>query len=186
MNKSLASALIAAAVVAAGAAGACGSDDDAGPDDQVTETGTVRPARKFDRFQLYWAGTRYRGLSLTDDGSRDIATYPAIRSISLGYGTCAEPADGGCPLPVSIDNYRDGTTCAIERRPPWRTLELRGVPVADYGDHLEVFTRETRVEIYATAAGGERAVVEQLQSLDGRIGPGDPLPPPKRGRACPR
>jgi hypothetical protein len=160
--------VLRAAIIVAGlalAGGACGGDDD-----------PLGDRAQFRAFPLYYVGDSFAGHRLhgerSDDGSDE-------NSVNFIYGDCEPPeGEGGCPLPVQIENQRG---CQPGSRPT-RLLRIRGAPAAVFGvdDTLEIYTDGVTVRIHAEA-GGElaplRRVADALRSMDGRVKPGDPLPP---------
>ena len=110
---------------------------------------------------------------------------------SLVYGDCTP--EGGdtpsCSPPAELQNYaacaRSLRSIAPEVR-SHRLTRVRGALAAVYAgggrfDRLEIFTRRTTIVVFARSLREARRLSAALRTVDGRIGPGDPLPPAGRG-----
>lgn len=132
----------------------------------------LREMKRFDAFRVYYAGEELAGLPLTgfwgeewkaDGGAR-------IAGPSFGYGSCDPPsglfAEGGCPLPLSIQNWSRCSRWPGQyphgHRP--RVFDFRGAKAAWYGDSLEIFTGRTTVVIYGTWSN-IKAAARQLRDV---------------------
>jgi hypothetical protein len=161
--------------------GACGGDDQA----------ALGRRAEFRKFALYYVGDSFQGHRLRHDRSND-ASERSGRSVSFLYGDCQAHGDAGCALPLEIETY---AACARNRNSysgpdsaPSRRLRIRKAPAAVYGEHdlLELYTGNVTVVIHADGdLSVMRAAADALRSVDGRVGPHDPLPPPAgRAAAC--
>lgn len=154
--------------------------------------------RSYHRYRLYYLGQRYRDLPLTavvtklQPPAYEPAIYPPDRpprpsspTFTFIYGTCKPPPDeGGCPPPLSIQNFE---VCAVSPHshgvpPSALTERIRGVPylINAGAGSLNLFTGATTITIFSTHRLAMRAA-EDLRSLDGRIGPRSELSPPVPG-----
>jgi hypothetical protein len=142
----------------------------------------------FRAFTAYYVGDSFEGHGLRpEEHGDDPAGQP--RSVDFLYGDCTPPADeGGCALPLDIQNERAcGLTGRRQGRGAARLLKIRGARAAVFGenDSLEVYTGDATVRIHADGdIGAMRRAAEALRSVDGRVGPGDPLPAPARPAHC--
>ncbi len=141
-------------------------------EDVATE---LRDARANVPHRVYFAGKSVEGRPLTS--VQQLSHRPA--QVSFLYGTCTIelPADGGCGVPVEIQNFPF-------RRDQWERsvgctgrTTVRGVPAVRQ-DGLTLFTRDTVVKIYARDRAAERRVAEALRPIDGSERAGEALPAP--------
>jgi hypothetical protein len=135
----------------------------------------LRDARARAPHRIYFAGKQVEGFPLT--GVELLAQRPAHASFM--YGTCniELPADGGCSVPIQIQNFPFraadwGRAVGCTRRGTYR-----GVPGV-HMDALTLFTRDTIVKVYAPTAAQTRRVVAALRPLDSADGRLLPAPPP--------
>lgn len=160
----------------------------------------MREAKKFDPYRLYYAGEKVNGLPLTG-----ISDAGAGRRIywDFSHGTCKLPsglfAEGGCSLPLSIQNwstcYRWANMFARSRNPhglfdprrakaaPNRRLfDFRGAKAAqgEGGSELEIFTGRTTVVIWAHQRNVAESAARQLRDVR-QARPPASLPPPAPG-----
>jgi hypothetical protein len=126
--------------------------------------------------RVYYAGRAVADRTLS-------AVEARSARVNFMYGTCTidVPADGGCGVPVEVQNFpfqpgqwRIATGCS------GRTT-VRGVPAVRQGG-LTIFTRDTVVKIYAPTRAAERRVVAALRPIEGRPGLREPLPSPPAGQ----
>jgi hypothetical protein len=111
--------------------------------------------------QRLFAGKAFEGLPLTSSLRSAVA-------FSYIYGSCdASGGDGGCAPPLELQNWSICRRHPLEiDRIPLRISRMRGVPVIDYGDALEVLTGRTDVVVFADA-GRARRVVAALRPARG-------------------
>jgi hypothetical protein len=112
--------------------------------------------------QRLFVGKTFEGLALTS----------ALRSsndVSYIYGSCdASGGEGGCAPPLEVQNWSICLRHPLEiDRIPRRIVRMRGVPVIDYGDALEVLTGRTEVVVFADERRARRVVA----ALRPRSGP---------------
>lgn len=129
--------------------------------------------------ESYWLGPYFAGLRVTDEGSSP-GTDPKGTDRSFGYGDCELPeGEGGCSLPVSIQNF---SSCARNPigldRLPFRVYLLRGGGlVAQYeSTAVDVGTGERTVTVYADyeLMG---AALREVRPKEGAEEPGALAPP---------
>jgi hypothetical protein len=131
-------------------------------------------------FSVYYAGDSFAGQRLRPEGDGgDAERRP--RSVDFLYGDCQPPGDeGGCALPLDIQNeHACGRTGRRQGRGAEQRLRIRGTQAAVFGenDWLEVYTGDATVRIHADGGlATMRRAAQALRSVDGRVGPGDPLP----------
>ncbi|MDP8907667.1 MAG: hypothetical protein M3N47_00825 [Chloroflexota bacterium] len=150
-------------------------------------TELLASAKEFKRYRLYHLGSSFEGLTLTaapDSGGGPATGNPAVDFI---YGTC-DPGgglfdEGGCAPPLSVQIWSACERYIALLDVPYRSLKLRGVPAADVnGDaRVELQTGDVTIVIFATKLDQALRAANALRSLDGRIKPGDDLPPPVSG-----
>jgi hypothetical protein len=141
---------------------------------------TIEEAQRFEEFSLYWVGEKFRGLPLTDisrfdSRSNDPPVLHPENSVTLMYGTCKPPGDGGCspPIQIIVQPYcKMAFVHAGDNPEPFReNAEISG---AEIESSLYVWTGDAAVKIYAFGeSGGPRAVANGLVSINGR-GPTQP------------
>lgn len=152
----------------------CGSGDDVSTD--------LTAARNFSGSPLYYAGPEVGGESLSNVVEEDFDPRgPEFARWLFLYGDCTPPAgEGGCPLPVEIQNYP-----ICRRWPaayPWRVplSDFKGAKLARrVGGDLEIYTGQTTIVIF-TAGVPPARVAEQL-TVVGRQQPAGSFPPPVEG-----
>jgi hypothetical protein len=152
--------------------------------------------RSYRRYRLYYLGKRYRGLPLTSilsalqppayAHSVKRLPRPTSPTFTFIYGDCEPPPgrEGGCPPPLSIQNFE---VCAVSPKshavpPSALTERIRGVPVLRNtgAGSLNVFTGETTITIFGSSPTAMRAA-NDVQSIDGSVAAGSRLPPPVPG-----
>jgi hypothetical protein len=135
-------------------------------------------------FSVYYAGRSFAGLPLTD-----VELEGPGRAL-IAYGTCriALPADGGCSVPVQIQQFpfksgdwRLAVNC--HRRP-----RLLGVPTVRH-DGLVLFTERQVVKIYARSGVEDRRVALALRRVSDdkpvrRLPPPDPRVSKLQAEVC--
>jgi hypothetical protein len=135
----------------------------------------LRAARTNAPHRVFFAGARVDRLPLTSVEQQ--AHRPA--HVTFLYGTCTIelPAEGGCGVPIEIQNFpfrHDEWMRAIGCS--GRTT-VRGVPAVHH-DGLTLFTADTIVKIYAVDRAAEHRVAAALRPIDGSAGAGAlPIPP---------
>ena len=111
-------------------------------------------------FPIYYLGRSFAGLPLTD------VVLDRQDQALIAYGTCriALPADGGCSVPIQIQDFpfkfgdwRLAVNC-------YRRPELLGVPTVRH-DGLVLFTGTRVVKIYARDASEDRRVAMALRRV---------------------
>jgi hypothetical protein len=141
------------------------------PRGKNVDEGLARARASSDSF--YFAGSRFAGLPLTD------VEVEGQGRVLFAYGTCVIPAgqDGGCAVPVQIQNFpfqpslwRLAVGC--RRRP-----ELLHVPTGRH-DGLVLFTRRSVVKIYARSPAEDRRVALSLREVRSPRAVLRRLPPP--------
>jgi hypothetical protein len=144
-------------------------------------------ARRFRRFDLFFAGSRAAGFPLTavlctmmptadrPTITRPPESYGLMPSWTFIYGTChSSGSEGGCSTPVDISN--DGSCWSnlalFTKRDRPKLHGLRGVPSAggrsDNEAHLTLYTRRTTIGIDAPSTAAARRIALALRSLDSR------------------
>ena len=130
----------------------------------------MREARKFGAFRIYYAGEKVDGLPLT--GISEASHGRLGIEWNFSYGNCQLPsglfAEGGCSLPLSVQNW---STCVrwanlftrsrnphglfdprrAKAAPNRRLFDFRGAKATggEGGSELEIFTGRTTVVIWA-------------------------------------
>lgn len=145
----------------------------------------LAPAERFRPFALFHAGTRFDGLPMTSDGSREVRRYWRGGYVPFAYGQCIPSGEhDNCNPPVDIVNY---PICYFPgpKPAPRRAYRIRGVRVTvhfDYGyfDAVEVRTGTTALVIHAKSVAQALRVVRRLRAANRDIAVSDPLPPPRR------
>jgi hypothetical protein len=123
----------------------------------------LREARRSAPHRVYYVGTRFEGLPLT--GVALQSHRPAYVSFSYGTCTISLPADGGCGVPVEIQNFPFRTEQWSRAVGCTHRGTLRGVPTVRQ-DGLTLFTRDTIIKVYAPNAAQARRAVAALRALD--------------------
>lgn len=156
--------------------------------DQPEAELTLNDARRFRRFDLFYAGSRVLGLPLTavlcsmqptvDQPviTKPPSAYGLMPRWTFIYGTCKASSEEGCRPPVEIMN--DGSCWNnlryYSKRDRTRLGRLRGVPASlsssfDGGEVL-LYTRRTTVTIDAPNLSQARRIALALYSASGRYG----------------
>jgi hypothetical protein len=129
---------------------------------------------------IYYLGESFEGEKLTHVESRGF----------FAYGTCDPGPDSGCAPPVQIQHHEFQPRMWEIAHGCRRAGTIRGVPAVHH-DSLIALTRGAFVKIYATSEAQTQRAFKQLRSVDGTVGPGEPLPKARPGviravlRACP-
>lgn len=172
-------------MIATATSAGCGSDEGS-PDRAVN----VDAARGFKAFTLYYAGSSFGDLPLTNGGGDDVRESPR-GPVSFVYGTCEpDPAadETSCAPPASIQNFavcKENLSRYRGRARP-RMLALRGVPVAAFADgsgafeKVEVFTGRTTVALWVDSLETAKRMIGELEPVNARAR-GERLPPPPPG-----
>jgi hypothetical protein len=147
-----------------------------------------------DDFRRYFVGQSFERLQLVKRMRRlDRRVYRGeIRAnyVSFLYGSCRPPTGAPCPYPLEVQNWPAcernlSSYSQTPKGPPFRPkrVTIRGAPAAIFeeGYRVEVYTGNTTVVVFATSTGRARRAADAIQSEDGKIKPGEPLPPPVPG-----
>jgi hypothetical protein len=161
---------------------------------------TLNEARRFSRFDLFYAGQKVLHLRLSSMGcsmapavdkpvlQRPPESFGLTPSWDFTYGTCdAGPGEGGCAPPVDIQENEScwDNLSAYAGHPP-RLTRLRGVPSTrtyDRGDgfgEVELYTRLTTVTIDAPTVAKALRVSEALRGVNLGIDVKSALPAPSK------
>jgi hypothetical protein len=146
-------------------------------------------------YEVYWLGRSFEGLKLTGTFRRLEKPGPGEKFgadfTTYLYGTCKpRGSDGGCALPLEIQSWaackRNLSVYSVtpDGRPlPHKRTTIRGVPAAIFEDglRLEVYTGKTTVVLFGYSGPQLRRAANVMRSVSGKVGPGDPLPPPAPG-----
>lgn len=191
MRRNWKIALVASAAVAVGlltaalALARLGGADTA-KQTQPRSTFSLREARAFADYPLYYAGESVDGLPLVAVLRDQAATGSTVSFI---YGDCVVVADTGCAPPAEVqvwpackrslalyDTSLPGTPA------PLRTT-LRGVPAAflDDGTQLEIHTGTSLVVVFADSQERVRRIASALRGVNVAVAPEAPLPAPAPG-----
>lgn len=136
--------------------GGCGSQ----AEETASPPPSLREAKRFDRFPVYFAGREIAGLPLTAVSEASHGRFGT--EVTFAYGHCDQPdglfEEGGCSLPLSIQNWSTCVRWGKQLHDPLRAIDLRGAKATHGGggSQLEVFTGSTTVVIWAH----ERSVAE--------------------------
>jgi hypothetical protein len=159
--------------------GGCGSESRSDPPPP-----SLGAAKSFDRFPVYFAGGDVDGLPLTSVSEASHGRFGT--EVTFSYGDCDPPdglfAEGGCSLPLSIQNWSTCVRWGKQLHDPLRAFDLRGAKATNGGggSQLEVFTGTTTVVIWAHERRVAESAARQLQD----VRPADrfsQLPPPIDG-----
>lgn len=134
--------------------------------------------RTFDGYQLYYAGDSYKGLPLTFAELGPGRGEGLRRAWSFAYGDCELPeGEGGCPLPLEIQNWSICTRFpALYPGPTPQTETVRGAETLPAGGGLDLYTGRTTIVIFGQGKN-KRDVVKALRPV-GNAGKQRALPPP--------
>jgi hypothetical protein len=123
---------------------------------------------------VYWLGSSFEGLPLTDIEEGPGGPF-------FVYGECNGEQSGDsfhCTGPqvrvyhepiVNPDRYPEHFSCT--------RLTIRGVPAAKFSG-FQIYTGELLIKVDAPTSAQVRRAAVALRTIDGRAGPGAPLPPP--------
>jgi hypothetical protein len=182
----------------------CGCDAGANYTPTMSESSRetqMREAKEFGAFPIYYAGERVDRLPLTGISKADHGRFGIAWNFS--YGSCQLPgglfAEGGCSLPLSVQNWstcvRWANVFTRSRNPHGlfrprkakaaqdrRLFDFRGAKAAlgEGGSDLEIFTGRTTVVIWAHRRNVADSTAQQLRDVRQRR-PSAPLPPPIPG-----
>jgi hypothetical protein len=154
---------------------------------------SVAKARAFTEFPVYSAGPSFRGLRL--GGVDHIVDRTKVRGVTIElsflYGSCdirlwKGKADGGCGLPLSIQNWP-----ACEKsirglgfhRDPGESITIRGVPGALYEGQgrLALATGRTTIIIHGHGREFLLDAARSLRGVNTPVATAANLPKPARG-----
>jgi len=143
--------------------------------------------KRFDAFRVYYAGKEVAGLPLEDIEGAEGGYYVPSTGWSFYYGDCDPPsglfAEGGCELPLQIQNYSICRRWAGLLHRKHRIVGFRGAKTAGSGNGIgnpvEIFTGRTTVVIFATHGSVARSAARQLRNV--RQAQPALLPPPVPG-----
>jgi hypothetical protein len=148
-------------------------------------------ARRFNEFELYSAGTTFRGLALNAVDRTANRVRGVTVELSFLYGTCQirlwkGKADGGCGLPLSIQNWpacRKRIRGLGYHRDPGESVTIRGVPGALYESQgrLALASGKTTIIIDGQGRRFLLAAARSLQGVNNPVGSSEKLPKPARG-----
>jgi hypothetical protein len=110
----------------------------------------------------FFLGPSFEGLALS-------ASHAAGDAATFSYGTCEPPpGEGGCAPPLQVQNWSICRRNPLEiDRLPHRILAIRGVPVIDYGDQLEILAGRADIVLF----GSERRMRRAVAKLRPTVGP---------------
>jgi hypothetical protein len=143
---------------------------------------SLSEAKEFDVFRVYYAGEEVAGLPL--EGVEEGKGRPT--GWNFYYGDCDPPsfAEGGCELPLQIQNYSACSRWAGLLHSKQRPFDFRGAKATGNGDGIEnpveIFTGRTTVVIFATRGSVARSTARQLRNIS-QAQPQSLLPPPVPG-----
>jgi hypothetical protein len=129
----------------------------------------------FADFPVYGLGSSFGGFALTHLGRKleraqvpGLATPKTLNYVDQVYGDCVPVADTGCapPLTVQVWPACERTLADYDNGPlgptvSYRRLTIRGVPAADFGDWIEVYTGDVTVVI----SGSSGRALDAARSL---------------------
>ena len=153
-------------------------------DPKVSNPPDLGAARQFDRFRVYFAGRDVDGLPLT--GASQAEHGRVGTEVTFGYGDCDPPdglfAEGGCSLPLSVQNWSTCYRWASQLHKPPRLFNFRGAKATRGagGSQLEIFTGRTTIVIWAHERNVARSAARQLRNVQTKRS-APTLPPPKPG-----
>jgi hypothetical protein len=137
-------------------------------------------ARSFKSYTVYWAGTAFDGLHLTDADS-PFEFYAPV-GFTMYYGTCEGRGilhDGGCTLPLKVTTsiYSPHSDVSFG---PQQWVTLHGVPavVYDGGHEIEIYTDKMDIDVSADSAARALAAARALVPFNRTPSPGWPAFPP--------
>jgi hypothetical protein len=142
------------------------------------------PARKFDRFPLYWVGPRFEKWDLNTVDGLD---YPT-QIVSFIYGECTPQGEDepSCTLPFEIQVSPD---CVGPIN--WNGRRIRGAPVGTIDSAPVLFTRGVQVKVYRGEGSDPDLPLRVLRALRSIndvppvIDSHGPIPPPGTRSRCP-
>lgn len=141
---------------------------------------SLAAARSFHEYTVYWAGTAFDGVHLTDADS-PFEFYEPV-GFTMYYGTCEGRGflrDGGCTLPLRITTsiYSPHSDVSFG---PQQWVSLHGVPavVYDGGKEIEIYTDKMDIDVVADSAARALAAARALVPFNRTPSPGWPAFPP--------
>jgi hypothetical protein len=140
----------------------------------------------FHAYHVYYAGAEVSGIpleSIDESGEKEIPRLGERSAVwDFGYGDCTPPPDGGCSLPIDVQNW---STC--HRWPAMYSYKLhffnfRGTKAAwvPTAGGLEIYTGRTTVVIFAYSRSLTMAAARQLRRVGQTQAPAR-LGPPAHG-----
>jgi hypothetical protein len=155
---------------------------------------TLDEAERFEEFPVYSVGSSFRGLPLNavsrTKGNRPASDRARHDSLSFGYGTCDIPlwrgkADGGCGLPLDIQNWPACLRSINVTGPPNldELVTVRGVPAIFSGGYGQLGLTIGTTTVFLSGRG-RAFLLEAARSLRGvnnAVASTGKLPPPAPG-----
>lgn len=140
----------------------------------------------FDAYRVYYAGPEVNGIPLEGAGKSREDEIPRLGERSaiwdLSYGTCTPPPDGGCSLPIDVQNWSTCHRWAAMYSYKLHFFKFRGARAAwvPTAGGLEIYTGRTTVVIFGYTRRLIMAAARQLRAV-GQTEPPSLLPPPAPG-----
>jgi hypothetical protein len=113
---------------------------------------------------MYYLGERFEGEKLSH-------AEPGF----FVYGTCDPGPDSGCAPPIQVQHLEFQPRMWERAAGCSRVGTIRGVPAVNH-DSVIVLARGRFVKIYATSREQTLRAFQALRSVNGAVGPGQPLP----------
>lgn len=135
----------------------------------ATDEPTLSEIKEFRTYPVYYSGDSVAGNSLREAfGDPELHKDKRDTTWILIYGQCKDPPDeGGCPAPLSIQNYSICARGAGLREA--RLFDLRGAKATKLmpggGASLEIFTGRTTVTIHAESQDVLNSAVQALRNV---------------------
>ena len=141
---------------------------------------TLEEARALPGPAPYWVGESFEGLPLK-------AVVGPTLPLEVDYGECEyepnEEEGWGCDSPLGIETKPISEESGLSwPEDPCRQVTVRGVAGAFFGTgldaHLELYTGDQTITIFADAPGRVLRAAEALRSVDADRATTEDLPPP--------
>ena len=182
--------LVGAVIAVAGGLSAAIAESSARPRNPASDA-----AARATPYQVFFLGSSFEGLKLSGRIRRLEKPQPGeafgADFFSYLYGTCKTSAkDPTCPIPLEVQSW---AACKRNRSVyrltpageplPRKDTTIRGVPASHFeeGFRLEVYTGRTTVVIFGNSSAQITRAALEMRSVDGKIKPREPLPPPAPG-----